>query len=63
MARRKKSRKKRTQAKWHLGGKKAELARSRGHKPVALLELYHRRMEKNLTKLEGVIKRRKAAGE
>lgn len=62
---RKKGRKKgrRKQAKWHLSGKKAELSRKRGHKPVALLELLHGRMEKNITKLENVIQRRKAAGE
>jgi hypothetical protein len=54
---------KKTRAKWHLGGKKASLARSRGHKPVALLKLYHERMERNLGKLENVIKRREAAGE
>ena len=62
----KKGRKKggrRKQAKWHLAGKKADLARKRGHKPVALLELYHSRMEKNLGKLENVIQRRRAAGE
>jgi hypothetical protein len=50
-------------AKWHLSGKKASLARKRGHKPVALLKLYHARMEKNLGKLENVIQRREAAGE
>ena len=55
--------KKRARAKWHLGGKKATLARKRGHKPVALLKLYHERMERNLGKLENVIRRREAAGE
>jgi hypothetical protein len=60
---RKKKRKSRPRAKWHLGGGKAKLSRKRGHKPVALLQLYHRKMEKNLGKLEGVIARRKAAGE
>lgn len=59
--RRKKTR--RAQAKWHLGGKKASLARKRGHKPVALLRLYHSRMEKNLGRLENIIRRREAAGE
>ncbi len=59
--RRKKARK--PQAKWHLGGRKASLARKRGHKPVALLKLYHSRMEKNLGRLEGIIRRREAAGE
>jgi len=54
---------KRARAKWHLGGSKAKLARKRGHKPVALLRLYHSRMEKNLGKLENVIRRREAAGE
>jgi hypothetical protein len=60
MAKRKKQR---AHAKWHLGGKKASLARKRGHKPVALLRLYHGRMEHNLIKLENVIRRREAAGE
>lgn len=55
--------KKRAHAKWHLSGKKALLARKRGHKPVALLRLYHARMEKNLGKLENIIQRREAAGE
>jgi hypothetical protein len=50
-------------AKWHLGGKKASLARKRGHKPVALLKLYHSKMERNLGRLENVIRRREAAGE
>ena len=49
--------------KWHVGGKKASLARKRGHKPVALLRLYHARMEKNLDKLASVIRRREAIGE
>lgn len=53
----------RRQTKWHLGGKKAKLSRSRGHKPLALLELYHNKMEKNLGRLERVIERRRAAGE
>jgi hypothetical protein len=62
----KKSRKKRTsrpKAKWHLGGPKANLARKRGHKPLALLKLYHSKMERNLGKLESVIRRREAIGE
>lgn len=50
-------------AKWHLGGKKVKLARTRGHKPVALLKLYHEKMERNLGRLENVITRRIAAGE
>ena len=54
---------KRARAKWHLAGKKAKLARSRGHKPLALLKLYHEKMERNLGKLEGIIRRRQAAGE
>jgi hypothetical protein len=58
-----KRQKKRARAKWHLGGKKVSLARQRGHKPVALLKLYHERMERNLGRLEGIIKRRQAAGE
>ena len=42
---------------------RAKASRAKGHKPVALLESYHRKMEHNLVKLEGIIKRRKAAGE
>lgn len=42
---------------------RANASRAKGHKPVALLESYHRKMEHNLVKLEGIIKRRKAAGE
>lgn len=42
---------------------RAKASRAKGHKPVALLESYHRKMEKNLVRLEGLIKRRKAAGE
>jgi hypothetical protein len=61
MAKRKKSHK--PHAKWHLGGRKASLARKRGHKPVALLKLYHAKMERNINKLENVIHRREAAGE
>lgn len=63
MAKRRRKKAAKRQTKWHLSGKKANLARSRGHKPVALLELYHARMEKNLGKLERVIERRRAAGE
>jgi hypothetical protein len=59
---RKKGRKK-GKAKWKVGGRKATVSRNKGHKPVALLQLYHSKMEKNLHKLEGIIKRRKAAGE
>jgi hypothetical protein len=55
--------KKRAHAKWHLGGKKASIARKRGHKPVALLKLYHSRMEKNINKLENIIRHREASGE
>jgi hypothetical protein len=61
MAKRKRSRK--PKAKWHLGGSKAALARKRGHKPLALLKLYHSKMERNLGKLENVIRRREAIGE
>lgn len=50
-------------AKWHLGGPKASLARKRGHKPLALLKLYHDKMERNLGRLENIIVRREAAGE
>lgn len=60
---RKKKRKARRQAKWHISGKKADLSRKRGHKPLVLLQLYHTKMEKNLDKLGNVIARRKAAGE
>jgi hypothetical protein len=63
MARHTRRKSPRKQTKWHLSGKKVKLARSRGHKPLKLLELYHSRMEKNLGKLERVIERRKAAGE
>jgi hypothetical protein len=63
MAKKKTGKKRRKQAKWHISGKKAEISRKRGHKPLVLLQLYHTRMEKNLDKLENVIKRRKAAGE
>lgn len=63
MAKKGKRRKHRPRAKWHLGGSKAKLARRRGHKPVALLKLYHSKMEKNLNKLESVIRRRQAIGE
>lgn len=63
MAKRGRKKGSKAHAKWHLGGKKASLARKRGHKPVALLKLYHSRMEKNLGKLENVIRRREAAGE
>jgi hypothetical protein len=63
MAKRGKKRVRRAQAKWHLGGKKASLARKRGHKPVALLKLYHSRMEKNINKLENIIRHREASGE
>jgi len=58
-----KRRKKRAHAKWHLSGSKAALARKRGHKPLALLKLYHSKMERNLGKLESVINRREAMGE
>jgi hypothetical protein len=44
-------------------GSRAELARKRGHKPVALLKVYHSKMEKNLGRLENLIRRREAAGE
>jgi len=63
MAKRRKKSVRRAQAKWHLSGKKASLARKRGHKPVALLKLYHSKMERNLNKLENVIRRREAIGE
>jgi len=59
----KKAARKKGKAKWKVGGRKATMSRNKGHKPVALLEMYHTKMEKNLHKLEGVIKRRKAAGE
>lgn len=55
--------KKRRRAKWSIPGRKAKLSLSRGHKPVALLKLYHDKMERNLGRLENVIRRRQAAGE
>lgn len=57
---RKKSRKK---AKRKGSSARAKASRAKGHKPLALLESFHRKMEKNLGKLEGVIRRRRAAGE
>lgn len=60
---RKKSRKKAKRKPAGFNSVRAKASRVKGHKPVALLESYHRKMEKNLVKLEGVIKRRKAAGE
>ena len=63
MARKGKKRKHRPRAKWHLGGAKAKLSRSRGHKPVALLELYREKMGRNIDKLDRKIATRKAAGE
>jgi len=42
---------------------KASLSRARGHKPVALLKLYHSKMERNLGKLENVIHLREQQGE
>ena len=59
----KKGKRGRPRAKWHLGGAKAKKSRARGHKPTALLRLYHSKMEKNLGKLETIIRRREAAGE
>jgi hypothetical protein len=57
---RKKSRRKSTPK---FNSVRAKASRARGHKPVALLEAYHHKMERNLGRLEGIIKRRKAAGE
>lgn len=45
------------------GGSKAELSKSRGHKPVAVLESFHAKMAKNFDKLGALIERRKASGE
>lgn len=42
---------------------RAKASRAKGHKPVALLEAYHSKMQRNLGRLENLIKRRKAAGE
>jgi hypothetical protein len=51
-------------AHWRMHARaKAALARKRGHKPLALLKLYHSKMERNLGKLESVINRREAMGE
>ena len=63
MAKRGRKKGPRKQTKWHLGGSKAKLARKRGHKPLALLKLYHNKMERNLGRLESIIQRREAAGE
>ncbi len=60
---RKKSRKKAKRKVVGLNSARAKRSRAKGHKPLALLESFHRKMEKNLGKLEGVIRRRKAAGE
>ncbi|HEX6826571.1 MAG TPA: hypothetical protein VF077_09685 [Nitrospiraceae bacterium] len=60
---RKKRRKKSKRSVPGLNSTKAKRSRAKGHKPVALLESWHRKMEKNLGKLEGIIRRRKAAGE
>jgi len=46
-----------------IGGTKAKLSFERGHKPTALLESFHGKMVRNITKLERLIERRKAAGE
>jgi len=45
------------------GGSKAELSKSRGHKPVAVLESFHAKMIRNIDKLGNLIERRKASGE
>jgi hypothetical protein len=45
------------------GGSKAELSKSRGHKPVAVLESFHAKLIKNVDKLGNLIERRKASGE
>lgn len=42
---------------------RAKASRAKGHKPVALLESYHAKMQKNVIRLGNIIKRRKAAGE
>ena len=63
MAKRGRKKTPRRQSKWHLSGPKANLARKRGHKPLALLKLYHSKMERNLGKLENVIHRRELQGE
>lgn len=60
---RKKGRKKSKRKTPGFNSVRAKASRAKGHKPVALLETYHRKMEKNLVRLEGIIKRRKAAGE
>jgi hypothetical protein len=57
------ARRKKKGRKHQVTGRKADLARKRGHKPVALLKLYHSKMERNLGRLENIIKRRVAAGE
>jgi hypothetical protein len=45
------------------GRTKADLSRSRGHKPVALLESWANKMGSHEKKLRGLIAKRKAAGE
>jgi hypothetical protein len=61
MAKRKRTRK--AKAKWHLSGKKVSLAKQRNHKPLALLKLYHTKMQRNIGRLENIIDKREAAGE
>jgi len=54
---------KKSTKKSNQGGSKAELSKSRGHKPVAVLESFHTKMIKNVDKLDNLIERLKASGE
>jgi hypothetical protein len=46
-----------------LAKRKAIISKSRGHKPVAVLESFHAKMVKNVDKLANLIERRRASGE
>lgn len=60
---RKKGRKKGKRKTGGFNSVRAKASRAKGHKPVALLESYHAKMQKNVVRLGNIIKRRKAAGE
>jgi len=55
--------KRRKKASRASGGSKAELSKSRGHKPVAVLELFRSKMTRNIDKLNKLIDQRKRSGE
>lgn len=42
---------------------KAAISKKRGHKPLKLLRTFRAKMEKNIVKLDNLIRRREAAGE